>query len=204
MERRNRRPAARVAPWVALIAAAVALPLAGPAYAGTPFVQVLEDQGRIGCAVVVQTSTINPGSAQVPNLPPCGENDRELEVEPVPNESITGAVFELEWVATSEFAEVLSMVYHVVSPAAQVNFCTDAAHNPDWKRITGTSPLRIALEGGATSLYLLNPGHMLHFRVDPQHAAAQHETPPVAGVVLGQEFQLTATLFFNGADVPGC
>lgn len=160
-------------------------------------------EGRIGCALTLQSTTIMPGRGQVPDLPPCGDTRTRMDFTPTPEQAITAGFFELTWGATTQGSERLSLLVPAHNLDARLKaVCTNGDFNPNAHKVVGTSPLRLALvtdpDAEVVHLWAFRPGGKMTFIVDPEAADVIHELPPIRNVVLFQPFELSARLFYAG------
>lgn len=168
-----------------------------------PFSESFRIDGRFGCMIYAQSSRVTPGRGALPNVPvaPCDQPYNDVEVHPVADVSVTGAVYELWWDANSAASKSLHLMYwHPVDKDA--SFRTGDALNRITGTVSGQSPLSLTIE--ATKDGYLYEFSRLDFRVEPPTANNFLSQPPAAGVITDQPFTLFVTLFYNGAQVPDC
>lgn len=186
----------------------------------------LSDRGRIGCAVTIQSTTVQAGEGNIPNgLPACGESKTKLAVEPKPGLNVTGAVFELHWTPTTSAtgtADMLLLRVPELAPSSKkyLHWATDDVYNETRREVSGSSPLNVTFRlndtahrpENVTYFYNFNAGTNASFEVFPPVGAnlLQGIYPPGSGpgpvtsVILNQEFTLYVSLFYNDAPVADC
>lgn len=165
------------------------------------------EQGRFGCGYGLQSSSDDFCESEALD----SQAKNQIDVRPNP-EPITSAVFELEWTPTGIFGgKYMQLTYPVIDSAqaattqiTPLESTTSVAGNQAW----GTSPVRVMLETTKEDgfVYWYAEGSIMPFfiRPVPLNSTRLLESPTDDGsskLVVGQDFELTVTLFYNGEEV---